>query len=98
LLTFIKAAIGPENALPKAQSSDAAGISAVMPPPVEVPSKRKAEEIEDAEDNEDGVESDADENPDYDEEPDRLPVSHEIIMKDHTKVSWASVHQTSADL
>ena len=60
-----------------------AGPSEDVQLPSEVPSKRKAEE-----DPEDESENDDDDEPDYEDEPDRYPVSHEIMLKDHTKVSW----------
>lgn len=49
-----------------------------------MPPKRKAEEEEN--DNADDEEDD-DEDDDDGEEEDRTPISHEIVLKDHTKVS-----------
>jgi hypothetical protein len=49
-----------------------------------MPPKRKAEAEAGAEDDDDDDEDDDD---DDDEEEDRTPVSHEIVLKDHTKVS-----------
>jgi hypothetical protein len=50
-----------------------------LPPPTN--GKRKATEAEQEEEDEFGFESDDE------QEADRFPVSHEIVLKDHTKVS-----------
>lgn len=50
-----------------------------MPPPTN--GKRKATEAEQEEEDEFGFESDDE------QDADRFPVSHEIVLKDHTKVS-----------
>lgn len=73
-----------EEVKPLTGPSDAAAEG--MQPPSEVPSKRKAEE-----DPEDESDDDDDDEPDYEDEPDRYPVSHEIMLKDHTKVSHPAV-------
>jgi hypothetical protein len=54
-----------------------------MPPPASTASKRKAADAADEADEE----SDDENGDDDGEEVDRTPVSHEIILKDHTKVS-----------
>lgn len=61
-----------------------------MPPPASTSAKRKAGdsvagEAEDGDEDSDGFDVDEE------DEEDRTPVTHEIILKDHTKVRCVSV-------
>ena len=85
----------PTSAVEKGDNEDDDDVGPKPPPPV-VGAKRKAEG-EAGEDGEDGVNGDGD-NGDGDEDEDedegfedgddaeQLPISHEIVLKDHTKV------------
>jgi len=46
-----------------------------------VPPKRKADDV--------GEEDESEDEPEYEDEPDRTPITHEIVLKDHSKVSYS---------
>ncbi|WVQ84134.1 hypothetical protein IAT38_006281 [Cryptococcus sp. DSM 104549] len=68
---------GPSKAA-EADEDDDEDIGPVPPPAAAAGSKRKAED--------EGEDSDDDGDDDDEEEVDRTPITHEIILKDHTKV------------
>ncbi|KAI9631741.1 putative transcription factor [Dioszegia hungarica] len=76
----------PGPSVPQAQDEDEEDIGPM--PPASIAGKRKAGDATKASDGEDDEEEDEDE----EEEPDRTPITHEIVLKDHTKtVSALSV-------